>query len=225
MGKAALVFFAAFSFSAFAQDVESLPVEYFDLQAPQIREIETAVQPAEILESQCDRGAFFSPLELSWDDIVNIGAQVWKIIVDNQPVLHSEAPVAHALPKGLKCWTELERWSPPATKTYEVLYENGFGMDVVKFRFRVQYTSGGQLRGRGRYLANTTILNSQTDVMWGYTFNSYVEVPKTINLGSSRDPVAGLEMNLHWNVKTRLKESDNSVHFFVDGNGGIQMNQ
>lgn len=66
-------------------------------------------------------------------------------------------PVAHALPRGLRRWTDLERWSPPETKTYEVVYKNKFGMEVVKFRFRLQYTYGGRRSGRGRYLANVSV--------------------------------------------------------------------
>ncbi len=195
------------------------------MNEPRIEELaETEfVPPAE--PKRCEESVFFSPLQIGWDEIVNIGSQVWKIIVDNKPVLHSTAPVAHALPRGLNCWTDLERWSPPETKTYQVVYENKFGIEVVKFKFRLQYTAGGRRGGLGRYLANATIVNSQTDVIWGYTFNSHVEVPKTVNLGTRKDPVAGMELNLHWNVKTVVKESDNSVHFFVDGNGGVKMAQ
>lgn len=61
--------------------------------------------------------------------------------------------------------------------------------------------------------------------MWGYTFNARVEVPGAVNLGTSASPVAGLELNLHWNVKTVVKESENSVHFFVDGHGQARMAQ
>ncbi len=198
--------------------------EYYEMEAPEIREIaELSPVPFTPFDESCEMNLLLSPAAISWDEIVNIGSQVWKIIVDNQPVLHSTAPVAHALPRGLGCWTDLEQWSAPVTKTYEVVYKNKFGIEVVKFRFRLQYTAGGRNNGRGRYLSNVTVLNGQTDVIWGYTFNSRVEVAKAVNLGSRRDPVAGLELNLHWNVKTVVKESDNSVHFFVDGNGGLRM--
>ena len=58
--------------------------------------------------------------------------------------------------------------------------------------------------------------------MWGYTFDAHVEVGQAINLGSANDPLAGLEMNVRWNLKTVIKESQNSFHFFVQGDGALK---
>jgi len=180
-----------------------------------------------LVNNDCDTYSTMStPLDgISWDDIVNIGRSVWQIIEANKPVLHAELPVAHAMPRGLKCWSELERWNAPKTQSYEVLYKNKFGMEVVKFRFRLQFTYGGNRAGLGRYIANATVAAGQIDVMWAYTFNANLEVAQAVNLGTSADPVAGLEMNLHWNVKTWIKESENSVHFFISGNGDVNFAQ
>ena len=179
-----------------------------------------------LVENQCNVNSLFaeSPLDLGtvgWDEIINIGMKVWQIVLDNKPVVHVEIPVAHAMPRGLNCWSDLERWRAPSTNSYEVLYKNKFGAEVVKFRFRLQFTHGGSHAGLGRYIANATVMPAQIDVLWGYTFNAKVDIAQAVNLGTKQDPVAGLEMNLHWNVKTWVKESDNSVHFFIDGNGNV----
>lgn len=221
MGKSILFVIGIFSFTVHASESQIQPLGYFDIGTPQIREVEI-LEPTPLAQEGCE-ATLISPLDIGWDEIVNIGAKVWQIVVDNKPILHSTAPVAHALPRGMSCWLDLERWNAPVTRGYEVVYQNKLHMEVVKFRFRLQFTGGGRNKGRGRYLANATIMNSETNVSWGYTFNSYVEVPSAINVGTSADPVAGLELNLHWNVKTVIKESDNSVHFFVDGNGNVQM--
>lgn len=156
---------------------------------------------------------------IDWNQIVAIGEKVWQIIEANKPVVNIETPVAHALPRGLECWADLEHWQAPKTQSYEVVYKNGFGMEVVKFRFRLQFTYGGGKAELGQYLANVTVLPSELNVMWGYTFNARAEVAQAINLGTKANPLAGLEMNIRWNVKTVLKESENSFHFFVQGDG------
>lgn len=157
--------------------------------------------------------------EISWDQIVNIGQKVWEIVQAGKPVVHMETPVANALPRGLTCWTDLEHWQAPRTQTYEVKYENGFGMEVVKFKFRLHYTYGGGKADRGQYLANVAVLPAELNVLWGYNFDAKVEVQPALNLGSKENPMAGLELNVRWTVKTVMKESLNSFHFFVQGDG------
>jgi hypothetical protein len=152
---------------------------------------------------------------------VAIGQKVWEIIEKNKPVVNVETPVAHALPRGLECWADLEHWQAPRTASYEVVYKNGFGLEVVKFRFRLHYTYGGGKAELGQYLANVTVMPGELNVMWGYTFGARVEVGQAVNLGSHANPTAGLELNVRWNVKTVLKESENSFHYFVQGDGKI----
>jgi hypothetical protein len=156
---------------------------------------------------------------IGWSDIIAIGQQVWKIVEANKPVVTTNTPVVHALPRGLNCWAELDQWQAPKTESYQVVYKNGFGMEVVKFRFRLQYTYGGGKHGVGKYLANVTVMPAELNVIWGYTFNADVQVGQTVNLGTHEDPVAGIQMDVKWQVKTVLKESDNSFHFFVQGDG------
>lgn len=161
--------------------------------------------------------------DIEWDTIVNIGQKIWAIIEANKPVVNiGPMPVAYALPRGLECWNHLQGWQSPRVATYEVVYKNGFNMEVVKFRFRLQYTYGGGNAGKGKYLANVSVQPAEVNVVWGYTFNASVDVQQAVNLGSTDDPLAGLELNLKWQVKTVLKESDNSFHFFVQGDGVSQ---
>jgi hypothetical protein len=157
--------------------------------------------------------------EIGWDQIVNIGQKVWEIVQAGKPVVNIETPVAYALPRGLNCWTDLEHWQAPRTQVYEVSYKNGFGMEVVKFRFRLHYTYGGGKAELGQYLANVSVLPAELNVLWGYNFDAKVEVQPAINLGTKENPIGGLELNVRWTVKTVLKESINSFHFFVQGDG------
>ena len=195
----------------------------FDITDISITEVQAAHAPELLIANDCSKMGNTGPMvDIGWDEIINMGEKVWKIIEAGKPVVHLETPVANALPRGLKCWSDLDGWQAPQTRSLEVVYTNGFGIEVVKFRFRLHYTYGGGKNQRGRYLTNVTVLPSELNVMWGYTFDAHVEVGQAINLGSANDPLAGLEMNVRWNLKTVIKESQNSFHFFVQGDGALK---
>lgn len=195
----------------------------WDVSEVQLQQVEDSLTFESLSMNDCaGTSDTFDPLffdGVTWDQIVSVGKKVWEIVKAGKPVSHAQTPVVHALPAGLQCWTDLEHWQAPRTQTYEVVYKNGFGMEVVKFRFRLHYTYGGGKAEKGQYLANVSVLPAELNVMWGYTFNASVEVGNTVNLGSRENPVAGIEMNLKWNVNTVLKDSQNSFHFFVQGDG------
>ena len=155
-------------------------------------------------------------------DIVNLGEQVWKVVKENEPILEAKGMTASALPMGIQCWNQLSNWSPTRSDTYEVVYKNLYGMKVVDVKFRVIYTYGGKLKGKGNYLTNATIRFGKVNVLWGYMFNADVEIPQVVNMGSVDNPLAGMELTLNWTVNTRpisLKKSLNSMSFFIAGDG------
>ncbi len=196
---------------------------WWDVASVRVSEV-TDTQPPTVfaLEEHCN--SYVSPQRLGvdsiqWTAIVLVGEKVWSIVEANKPVVNFNTQVVHALPQGLPCWSTLEHWQAPTVKSYEVKYINGFGMEVVKFRFRLQYTSGGGTGESGLYIANATIVASELTVMWGYTFDAGLSVEQPVNLGTRLNPVVGLELNLNWKVRTVLKESQSSVGFFIQGDG------
>ena len=209
--------------------VQSLPIlSMWDVAQVKVAELPQvfAYSPLAI-ENDCSSSAVERPFALegiSWDEIFTIGEKIWKIIDANKPVVNVTTQVVHALPRGLKCWADLEHWRAPVVKSYEVKYKNGFGMEVVKFRFRLQYNYGGGLGDLGQYIANATVIPAELNVMWGYTFNADMGVDQAVNLGTLGNPLAGLGMNLNWSVKTVFKESRNSFGFFLQGDGVTMAN-
>lgn len=212
----------AFSVSAYGADISGP----WDISSVEIRQVQEQVQPMEIaIASDCG-AQNIQPMDLSslgeigWADIINIGQKIWKVVEANKPVVTvGQIPVAYALPRGLMCWNELDSWQAPKVNSYEVIYKNGFKIEAVKFRFRLQYTYGGGLQGKGKYLANVTVTPAEISVVSGYNFDANVDVAQAVNLGTVDNPLAGLELNLKWTVKTVLKESANSFNFFVQGDG------
>lgn len=155
------------------------------------------------------------------DQIINIGKAIWKIVEDGKPVVTKTINTASALPRGISCWTDLSGWSRPIYKTYLVQYENAYGVKVVDFRYRLIYMAGGSVDGVGKYITNATFVISKLNVAWGFTFNATVEVPAVFNLGTKANPLAGIQMNMHWTVDTTVRHEEATQSYFISGDGTL----
>lgn len=161
--------------------------------------------------------------EINFNDIINIGQQIWKIIENNKPVVNVTVNAGNAVPSGIDNWLQMDSWKPLKSQTYKVSYKNGYGLSVVDFNFRVSYFYGGGVKGRGQYLANVTILPADLSVGWGYTFNAAVKIPMVVNIGSAEQPMAGMQVDLNWAIDTFVKHEESSLSFFVYGDGRLDV--
>lgn len=156
------------------------------------------------------------------DQIINLGHKVWAIVELGKPVQNVNMNVANALPKGIECWSDLSGWKAPQSKIFSVEYINGFGAKVVTFTYRVTFTAGGGVNGRGKYLTNATFMPANLKVSWGFKFNAVAEVPSVFNMGSKEDPIAGMQMVLKWNVDSPLSHMEQTETYFVSGDNQIE---
>lgn len=157
--------------------------------------------------------------EVVLDRVINIGKKVWAIIEANRPVVNIQTDSANALPEGARAWQNLSGWSAPQSRVYRVTYKNLFGVTVVGFSYRVLFTPGGNVNGKGRYLTQVAILPAALDVAWGYSFDMNAAVPSVTNAGSAENPVGAAQLLLSWKVSTPLKHSQNTQSFYVQGDG------
>lgn len=195
----------------------------WDVSSIEITEVSDNAPPSILVDTDCSRTPLAGPepdaFDIDLEKIISIGEKIWKIVEANKPVVNVKTNTVSALPRGIVCWSDLDGWKAPKTRSFEVKYKNYFDMEVVKFRFRLQFTHGGGYDGLGKYLANVTVLPAELNVIWGYKFNADVEILPAVNIGSSKNPVAGLELNLKWTIATPMKETQNSFHMFVQGDG------
>lgn len=154
-------------------------------------------------------------------DIINLGKQIWNVIAANKPVVNVQTDSANALPSGITAWDSLSLWQAPLTRQFTVTYKNLYGMTVVDFTFRILYTPGGTVGGRGRYLANVTIVPASLNVAWGYTFNADTTASGVTNAGTSQDPVAALTLGLRWSVDSVFDHQERTDDFYVKGDGSF----
>lgn len=164
-------------------------------------------------------GGDLNEASLVLDQIINLGKKIWDVIAANKPVANFQTDTANALPRGATGWEILQGWQVPASRLYHYTYENGFGMNVVDFKFRVLYSFGGNVNGKGHYLANVTVVPADLSVAWGYTFNAQATVPSVLNAGTSADPVAAVQMLVSWKIDTIIKHEESTESFDVRGNG------
>lgn len=157
--------------------------------------------------------------EISLSEIVNTLQKVWDFITKNRPVVNLNMASANALPKGAGDWNVLGEWQMPKSKRFHIAYKNGFNSDVVGFDYRIIYTTGGNYKGVGKYIANISSLAAELNVGWGYTFNAQTLVPNVVNVGTEAAPIAGAETSIKWEVITPVKHHVMTESYFVRGDG------
>jgi hypothetical protein len=153
------------------------------------------------------------------DKVINMGKKIWAIIEANKPVVNVQTDSANALPEGSKSWLNLQGWQAPVARVYRVNYTNVYGMNVVDFSYRVQFTAGGSVGGKGRYLAQVSVMPANLDVAWGYQFNMTASVPTVTNAGTTADPVGAANVVVTWKIDTVMKHSEESQSYYVQGDG------
>lgn len=156
-------------------------------------------------------------VELVVDQIINIGKKIFGVVAAGKPVVNIKLDTANALPAGLTCWSDLHGWNVPNSKVYNVVYENGWGMSVVDFSYRVVYTAGGSADGVGKYITNATFMPANLSVGWGFNFDAVAQIPAVFNTGSKKDPVAGMQMNMEWKVTSPVAHEQATESYFVSG--------
>lgn len=166
-----------------------------------------------------DVGSVLDSATVILDKIVNLGGKVWNILKKSRPVVETATVSANALPAGVRCWYDLERWSAPQSKSYRMTYKNLFGFTVIKFDLRMIYSYGGRFEGKGRYLTNATVDFANLSVAPGmFELNADVVVPDVTNVGTKESPVAAMLFKVNWTARG-LNHNQNTVNFVVYGDG------
>lgn len=155
------------------------------------------------------------------DKIVNIGEKIWSVVEKGRPVQNFHNTVANALPANASTWTDLISWKQPETKVIGMSYKNAYGIEVVRFVYRIILLSGGSVNGVGNYIGYAAVEPVELTTAFMYTFNSEAVVVNIFNKGTNENPLAGMILTVRWSVETVVKKSAGSHTFFMDGVGHI----
>jgi hypothetical protein len=205
---------ALLMFSSFAMGEAPAERDARELSGPEstiqhfVEEVQTPESVYEQLSCMESKGGTVSSAEgIDWNDIINKGEKIWKIIQDNKAVLNATSLYANALPKGVEA-SELEGFSDPQFKSYRMYGKNGFGFTVYDVTYTVVHRYNGSYEGKGKYLENVTVLPHKVSALWGYTLNLAVTNVSTVNCGSKADPVGSILLELYFRVSTIMKVSE-----------------
>lgn len=170
------------------------------------------------LTSQSWLGAL-TEAEVVVDQVINIGTKIWNVVVKGKPVTSYKQAKANALPQNLQSWQQLEGWSQPQAKYYQIIYKNLYGIEVVKLVYKIIYLTGGSFNGQGKYIGYVSVEPREMKTAYMYTFNVQAQVESVFNKGTKESPVAAMIININWTVETVLKTETQSHSYTIDGLG------
>ena len=156
--------------------------------------------------------------------VLDTFVKIWTIVADNKPVVTVDAATsATALPAiSNNHWTAIGGWKPERNITYTTAFGNGFGMTTVYLQYQVKLVYGGNLNGRGLYIASAKITPIKIRVLWGYTVDVNVSAPSVFNVRTPQNPIAAIQLNVIYDIKTIINEDYQTDTYQVQGDGLIQ---
>jgi len=160
--------------------------------------------------------------EIIVDKIINIGTKIWNVLEKGKPASNYLQKRATAVPQNITSWQQLEGWSNPKSKYYEISYKNVYGIEVAKLVYKIIYLTGGQYKGSGRYIGYVSVEPQEFKTAYLYSFNVQAAVESVYNKGTSQNPIAGMIINIQWTISTMLKKETQSYSYHIDGTGQFQ---
>lgn len=156
--------------------------------------------------------------------IMDTAMKIWDIVQKNKPVVTIDsAKFATALPQMAKSdWSSVGGFMPENNVTYTTTYTNGFGMEVVKFSYQVKVIYGGNVKGKGLYIASARIIPVKLNVLWGYNVGVLVSVQSVFNIRTPENPLAAIQMNVMYTISTVLSSDMTTDTFEMHGDGMIK---
>lgn len=149
--------------------------------------------------------------------------KIWDIVKENKPVVSTDTDrFATALPEIAKeNWSRVGGWMPERNIMVQNSYINLYGMEVVRFDYQVKLIYGGNVNGKGLYIASARVIPTKVDVAWGYTLNVVTTIPVVMNVRTPDNPLAAIQMHINYTVETILKRETTTDSYQVQGNGMI----
>lgn len=149
------------------------------------------------------------------DEIVNTGKSVWKVIQDGKPVATIKSATANALPRGATV-SDLSGFSSLQKRSLRYCGINKLNQKVYDITYTLVHRYGGSYQGKGKYLADVSIVASAAMDKWGWHLNSESRNISIMNHGTSANPIAGAVMELKLGVSTFVNiEKYDSVQVFA----------
>ncbi|EQC44207.1 hypothetical protein [Bacteriovorax sp. Seq25_V] len=197
---------------------------YFEISEIQVKELPPLKANHEALDEQ---KVDLKQIAMVIDGIIAIGKKIWPIIEAGKPVVDvnmGQGVSVIPFKKGddlNATFMDMENWSAPVAKRYNVTYKNGFGAKVISFDYTVMFQHSGSFEEKGKYLTGVNVVASNISVAWGFDFKASTELVQISNHGSKDDRVAGATFKVNYTAETVFKTIQSADTFHVMGNGQL----
>lgn len=155
-------------------------------------------------------------------DLVAFGEDLYRLVIKGKPTNTTSYTPISVLPKVNGQPVDLldtESWSAPVKRSYEVVYKNFYGMDVVTYKYSIIYSYNGKYDDRGAYLTSVQIIPEYVKTLFGYDFTATMKLAGIQNQGTKRNPVAAVTLLIEYTASTFLMSNVEVGSFFITGNG------
>jgi hypothetical protein len=176
-------------------------------------------------ESLAGAAAYLDAADVVVDKVINIGTKIWNVLEKGRATYNLSTMQANALPQGARRWDQLQRWHQPVSKVFSVTGKNIYGVEILRFDYRVILLAGGDVGGIGRYIGYATVQPVTVNIPYLTNFDVTVRVDSVYNTGTAHNPVAGMIMNVSINARSvipLLPARAIGHSLILDGNGGIR---
>jgi hypothetical protein len=206
--------------------------DFYEIASIEIREISaTAVEfpgapHTRNLKAGVDAIANIGSVIALGRDLVALGEEVYNLVEKGKPTVKTNTAPISVLPRVAGQPVDIfdtENWTAPVKRTYEIKYDNLYGVTIVHFKFSVMYSHGGTYNGVGAYLTSVQVVPEYVKVLWGWNFDATMRLGGIQNQGTSVNPVAGATVMIQYTTSSLLENIQRTTSFFVTGKGELKM--
>lgn len=158
-------------------------------------------------------------------DLVALGEDIYRLVIKGKPTNQTSYAPISVIPRANGAAVDIldtENWRAPVKRTYQVVYENLYGIDVVTFRYSVIYSYGGSYNGKGAYLTAVQIIPESVRTLFGFDFTATMKLGGIQNQGTKENPNAGATLLMEYTVSSVMNAQNVVDSFFVTGRGGFK---
>lgn len=155
-------------------------------------------------------------------DLVALGEDIYKLVIKGKPTVSTKYTPISVIPKvnGEPVdILETELWQVPIKRTYEVSWENIYGMTITTFRYSVIFAYGGTYNGKGAYLTAVQVVPESVAVSFGFDFTANMKLGGIQNQGTRESPIAGATLLIEYTINSVMSANSEVATFFVTGRG------
>ena len=160
--------------------------------------------------------------------LMEVSNGAMRLVEEGRPVVGVQSQSMSVIPKdasgNLVEALNLSGWEAPVKAgTYTIRAKNLLGITRVRMDFEVNFTPGGSLDGKGKYITGVQLRPVSISAGLGFGADTSYEVQSIQNIGTSENPIAAVVLVLNTRVYTMVQEFRKSQAFFISGDGDFYL--